>query len=106
MMKLFKKALLTLVFILGVTIGASAQSGWNTGQWYQYQGQSWTDWKDVFVGYDGWGMPIYRRQCRNTVWYSEYYSGYTYVWGPNGWYTQWYSGYAWKCYWSNWYWCI
>ncbi len=104
-MKLLKKIMLTIALLLGLTIGAYAQSGWNTGEWYQYQGETWTEWQTVITGYDFFGNPLYSRKCRQTTWYSESYSGYVYVWGPNGWYTQWYSGYAWKCYWSNWYWC-
>lgn len=104
-MKLLKKILLTLTIVLGLAIGASAQSNWQTGRWYQYQGQSWTQWQNVIVGYDNWGNAIVRRKCRQTIWYSEQYSGYVYVWGPNGWYRENYSGYAWKCYWGSWYWC-
>lgn len=104
-MELFKKSLLALILFLGITIGANAQSGWSTSQWYQYRGQSWTEWRVVTVGYDYNGYPINQRQCRQTVWYSEQRQGYVYVWGPNGWYTQWYTGTAWRCYWGAWYPC-
>lgn len=104
-MKLLKKLMLTLALVMGMTLAVSAQSSWSTGRWYQYQGQSWTQWQNVIVGYDYYGNAITRTKCRQTVWYSEQYSGYVYVWRNGGWYTQSYNGYAWKCYWGNWYWC-
>jgi len=102
---MLKKFLLPLLFTICFVGNTIAQSGWQTGNWYQYQGQTWTEWQDVFVGYDFFGNAMYQRMCRNTTWYKEYRSGYVYLWGPSGWYTQWYEGYAWSCYWSNWYRC-
>lgn len=104
-MNLIKKLVLALAIFFSVAFSATAQNSWNTGRWYQYQGQSWTQWQNVVIGYDNWGNSIVRTQCRVTIWYSEQYSGYVNVWGPNGWYSKSYSGYAWKCYWGNWYWC-
>lgn len=102
---MLKKILLSIAFILCLAGTTVAQRGWETNQWYQYQGQTWTEWQDVFAGYDFFGYPVYKRMCRQTTWYKEYRAGSTYVWGPSGWYTQWYEGYAWSCYWSNWYLC-
>jgi len=104
-MKLLKKLMLTLALVVGMTFAADAQSSWSTGRVYQYQGESWTQWQNVIVGYDNWGNAIVRTKCRATSWYQEQYSGYVYVWGNGGWYTQYYSGYAWRCSWGNWYWC-
>jgi len=104
-MKLLKKLMLTLMLVIGFSFAVNAQSGWSTSRWYQVQGESWTDWQNVFVGYDMWGNPVYRTQCRDTNWYREYRSGTTYRWGMNGWYSYSYSGYAWSCRWSSWYWC-
>lgn len=103
-MKMIKNLLLSLTLVLLSTIAIS-QSGWNTGQYYQNQGESWTEWQYEIIGYDYYGNPIYQKFCRDTQWYSEYYSGYVNVWGPNGWYSQWYEGYSWYCRWSLWYAC-
>ncbi len=94
---MLKNLFLSLAFVLCLVGATIAQSGWQANQWYQYQGQTWTEWQDVFAGYDMFGNPVYQRMCRQTTWYKEYRS--------SGWYTQWYEGYAWSCYWSNWYRC-
>lgn len=68
-MKLLNKLLLTVALVVGMTFEADAQSNWSTGRWYQYQGQSWTQWQNVIVGYDNWGNAVVKRKCRDTYWY-------------------------------------
>jgi len=81
---MIKKVILPLFFTLFLFSNTFTQSGWQTGNWYQYQGQSWTEWQDVFVGYDFFGYPMYQRMCRNTTWYKEYRTGYVNVWVQMG----------------------
>lgn len=105
-MNLFKKALLSIVLFLGLTFTSFSQSGWQSGYYYAYQGENWTEWRIVTVGYDYYGNPINQKQCRQTFWYKEYREGYVYYWGPNGWYKEWKSGYFWYYTWGNWYLCF
>ena len=110
-MKLFKRVLATIMLLAAFTFAvpstATAQSGWSTGNYYAYEGQSWTDWKNEFVGYNQWGQAVYQRYCRQTNWYREYRSGYYKTWNAQTgrWTSQWYEGYQWYCTWSAWYYC-
>ena len=103
-MKLFKKLLLTIAFVAGVTFAANAQSGWNTARYYAYSGGA-----NVSCGYtytvqktDGFGNYWVEgwQNCRKMVWHKEYRSGYIYYWGNGGWYSEWKEGYSWY---YNWY---
>jgi hypothetical protein len=104
-MSLLKKCLLSLILFLFISVGSFAQSGWISGNYYAYQGKTWTDYTYVTVGYDYYGNPINQKRCRQTTWYQEYREGYVSVWGPNGWYSEWKSGYYWYYKWSAWYNC-
>ncbi len=104
-MKLLRNLLLTVIFTVGLAIGAEAQSGWSTGNYYAYQGESRIDYtyNNEYNFYCNCYVTV--RYCRQLNWYQEYHSGYVYVWGPNGWYTQWQEGYFWYCTWTGWYVC-
>jgi hypothetical protein len=104
-MNLIKKLLLTTTILLSITLTTLSQSSWQSGQYYAYKGQTFTEWRWVNVGWDGWGNPITRKQCRQSYWHQEWRQGYVYIWGPNGWYSEWRQGNFWYFTWSNWYLC-
>lgn len=99
-----KKLVLMFAFLTIVQISFS--QNWSVGQYYANRGEVWTEWQNQFTGYyDYYGNPIYQRYCRQTQWYSEYRSGYYYVWNGYQWISQWYEGTQWYCTWSGWYAC-
>jgi hypothetical protein len=100
-----KKLILALVFSL-VTIWAVAQSGWSSGQYYAYKGQTIEQCGNAYPKYDAWGNWYGNFvSCRVLKWEQQQYSGYVYYWNSNTgqWYSQWQSGYSWYCWWSGWY---
>jgi hypothetical protein len=94
-----KKFLLSLVLSL-VTLFSFAQSGWQAGQYYQYQGQRVKEYDNYYTYYFAGG---YQKRYRILQWEQQQYSGYIYVWNGYSWYTQYTNSYAWYCYWTNWY---
>lgn len=100
-----KKLLLTLFLLLGITIGSYSQSGWTSGNYYAYKGQNVTEssWATEYSIFCNCYVNV--RYCRQSYWYQEYYSGYIYLWGPNGWYTEWKEGTYWYYSFGNWYLC-
>ncbi len=103
-MKIALSALPFMLFFLIVN-SSYAQSGWNTGNYYAYQGNSTTEtyFQNEFDYYCNCTVTV--RYCRQLTWYQEYRSGYVNLWGPNGWYSEYQEGYAWYCTWSQWYRC-
>jgi|SRR6056297_2525583 len=103
-MKALKRLLLVFSFTV-ISLISYSQSGWSTGRYYAYQGQSTTQYQYKTV-YDYW-CKCYKtvKYCRQLNWYQEYRSGYVYYWGPSGWYSQYREGYFWYCTWSGWYSC-
>ena len=96
---------LFLLAILNLCIHVVYSQEYAVGRYYASQGESWTEWKNVCVGYDYYGNPVMKRHCRQTNWYSEYRSGYYYAWDGYRWVKQWYEGSQWYCTWSRWYIC-
>lgn len=96
-----KRILLILAFVITALIGV-AQTGWSYGNYYQNRGESWTEWRTFFAGYDNNGMRVYRKYCRRTNWYSEERSGYYNRWNGYSWESTWYSGYQWRYSWTEW----
>ena len=101
------KKLLGLLVGLLLTFTTLAQSGWQSGNYYSYRGQTVKDCGYTYAGnisyYDGFGNPHYYifRNCQILSWRQEYYSGYIYYWGPSGWYTQYQQGTFWYCWFEN-----
>lgn len=96
-----------VITLMSLIILCKAQSGWVAGNIYQYQGEATTTCGYVYnvtcTDYYGNVYICGRAQnCRTLVWEQQYYSGYIYLWGPNGWYTEWHEGYYWSCYWNDW----
>ena len=104
-MNLVKKVLFSLALLLTISFTSTAQSGWRSGTYYAYQGQTWVDYSYRTVGFDQWNRPIVRKMCRQNSWYQQQRSGYIYLWGNNGWYKEWRSGNFWYYKWSGWYYC-
>lgn len=106
-MKTLKKAILTLALLFGLAIGASAQSRYNTGRYYAYQGQSTTQtsYQNEYNAYCNCYVTV--RYCRQLNWYQEWHSGYIYYWNSytGQWYSEWKQGTFWYCTWSGWYRC-
>jgi hypothetical protein len=94
-----RKFLLTLLITL-TTLFSFSQSGWQSGNYYQYQGQRVKEY-DYYYQYNFQGG--YQKRYRILQWEQQQYSGYIYVWTVNGWLAQYWNSYAWYCYWSNWY---
>jgi len=103
-MKTLKKSILILIFTLISTFNFS-QSGWNSGNYYAYQGgtETQTSYNTVYDRFCRCYVNV--TYCRQLSWYKEYRSGYVNYWGPNGWYTEYKEGYFWYCVWGNWYTC-
>lgn len=103
-MKALKRTLLIALFAAMSVIGYS-QSGWTSGRYYAYQGQTTTQtqYKNVYNQWCNCWQTV--RYCRQTNWYKEYRAGYVYYWGQNGWYSKWEEGYFWYYTWSAWYQC-
>ena len=100
--KTFRFTFLTMIFLTNVSL-ASAQSNWQEGRYYQYQGGSDITCGNTFVytNTDGWNYWNEGWQyCRKRVWHKEYRSGYVYLWSQEGWYREWKEGYFWY---FNWY---
>jgi hypothetical protein len=97
-----KKFILALILSLS-TLFTIAQSGWQSGNYYMYQGQTTEQCGSTYVLQDNWGYSYYYQDCRILRWETRQYSGYVYVWVNGYWTTQWYNGYTWYCYWSPWY---
>lgn len=98
-----KKFILSLVFVLFTTF-LVAQSGWSAGNYYAYQGQSYTECGSPYYKTDYYGRYIGTyKSCRDFVWQQQWYSGYIYLWNANtgSWYQEWREGTSWRCYWSN-----
>lgn len=106
-MKLLKRLFITLTLSLLFTATTAAQSGWNSGSFYAYQGQSITEtaFQNEYSPFCNCYVTV--RYCRQLNWYQEYHSGYIYLWNYNTgqWYTEWKEGYYWYCTWSRWYAC-
>lgn len=105
-MKLFKNLLITLVLFFSVIIGADAQSGWNEGYYYAYQGGSDVSCGSVYTITNGNGFTWWTegwQSCQQREWYQEYKSGYIYLWNSSTgqWYTEWREGYFWYFTWYN-----
>jgi len=95
-----KKLFLTLLITLFSFIGYG-QSGWSTGRYYQYKGETWTQ--------TTWSYG--QRYCRTVKWHKTYRRGYVYRWvydphfSTYRWVSKWYEGYSWYYIWSSWYYC-
>lgn len=93
-------------FILSLLISLSSlfsfsQSGWQSGNYYMYQGQAVENCGNTYPKYDWNGYLMgYYVSCQTLVWERVQYSGYVHLWGPAGWYTEWRNSWAWYCYWS------
>lgn len=104
------KRCLILLCLLLLIFSTNAQSGYSTGNWYAYQGQSTieTTYKSVWNDFNGWQNVRY---CRQLNWYQEWHAGYVYYWqwdsfhGQYRWKRQWKEGNYWYCTWSDWYVC-
>lgn len=94
-----KKFLSTIILSL-VTLFSFTQSGWQSGQYYQYQGQRVKEYDNYYTYYFQGG---YQKRYRILQWEQQQYSGYIYVWNGYSWYTQYSNSYAWYCFWSGWY---
>lgn len=97
-MGFIKRFLLCLVLAFVVPVYAGAQSGWQSGEYYQYQGQWVKEYSPNVEYYPGY----YVRYYRVLQWERQMYSGYIYVWNGYGWSTQWWSSWAWYCWWGGW----
>ena len=82
---------------------SNAQSGWQAGQYYQYEGQRVTEWDPYYFVRTPLG---YERRYRILQWERQSHSGYIYVWNGWSWVTQWQNSYAWYWWWSGWYYVI
>jgi len=94
-----KKFLLTILLSL-TTLLSFSQSGWQSGYYYQYQGQRVKEYDNYYTSYFPGG---YQKRYRILEWQQQQYSGYIYVWNGYNWVSQYNNSYAWYCYWSNWF---
>lgn len=100
-----KNIFLILAFSL-LSLQSFSQSGWNSGEYYAYQGQTVEECGYVYPKYDYYGNFLGNYvSCRLLTWESTTYSGYINYWNYNtgSWYSEWRSGSYWYCYWSGWY---
>jgi hypothetical protein len=100
---MIKRILYILAAVITLSIFSpvsNAQSGWQAGQYYQYQGQIIKEYDPYYSVMTPLGI---ERRYRILQWERQSYSGYIYVWNGWGWVTQWQNSWAWYCWWSNWY---
>ena len=102
---MIKKLIYTFaaIFTLLLAEPTQAQSGWQAGQYYQYEGQRVTEWDPYYLARTPFG---FERRYRILQWERQYRSGYIQVWNGWSWVSQWQTSYAWYCWWSNWYYVI
>ena len=103
------KKLLLLVLFLGLNLLTTAQSGWNSSNYYQSRGEVWTQ-TTYASGWDYYAQCYVNiKYCRTVTWHRTWREGYTYSWsyynGRYRWVSNWYSGYSWYYTWGNWYRC-
>ena len=83
----------------------NAQSGWQQGNYYQYQGSVfWQPCSQIYPKFNNFGQGIGFYQCREvTVWHQEWRQGYIYLWNANTgqWYTEWKQGTFWYFTWNR-----
>lgn len=94
--------LMIMCFAL-ISTTINAQSGWQQGNYYQYQGSIfWEPCSAVYPKFNNFGQRIGYFQCRRTtVWHQEWRQGYIYIWGPYGWETRWQQGNFWYFTWRT-----
>lgn len=96
----FIKNFLLCVFLLFLTPNqVDAQWGWQSGQYYQYEGRWVKEYDQYYVRYFQNG---YEKRYRILQWERRYCSGYVYVWNGFGWVYKWQNSWAWYCRWSGW----
>ncbi len=91
-----KKILLIFVAIFIVNI-ATAQSGYDAGNYYAYRGTSQVVCGNPYYDYN-YNLV---QQCQRQVWEQQYYVGYIYLWNGWNWYTEYRSGTYWTFTWYN-----
>ncbi len=99
---MIKKLIYTIAAIVTLFLAepTQAQSGWQAGQYYQYEGQRTIDCDPFWVKATPFGI---ERRCRILQWEKQYYTGNIQVWNGWQWVSQWQTTWAWYCWWGPWY---
>jgi hypothetical protein len=102
-----KLILLTLLFLLFLSLSIQAQKSWNENVVYKSKGPDLRTCDSTIyerTELNSYGAKVitgYYQKCRVMVWESEYYSGYVAVWAFGEWEAEWADGTFWKCHYED-----